>query len=136
MRKILPATFTMMKYEKLIWEVKNNFPLTRRPFLKIAKRLGMKEKEVINALKEIKEKGGVKRIGIVKEQKAYLVGIKGNVGKLTKKLIMKPEVTHIIEREGSEFNLWIVIRADDPKSWLQKMRLEGIALESEKVFKT
>jgi DNA-binding Lrp family transcriptional regulator len=53
------------QYRELIAAVQHGLPLTGRPFLTIAKQLGIGEREVIDQLTQLLADGHIKRLGIV-----------------------------------------------------------------------
>jgi DNA-binding Lrp family transcriptional regulator len=51
------------KYRKILNEIQSDFPISSRPFRDLGNRLKMTESEVIDAVKHLKEKGIIRRIG-------------------------------------------------------------------------
>ncbi|MFO7750816.1 MAG: AsnC family transcriptional regulator [Desulfobacteraceae bacterium] len=49
--------------KKIINRIQNAFPIDSRPYLKIAQELGLDEEKVIARIRELKEKGIIRRIG-------------------------------------------------------------------------
>ena len=49
---------------KLLNEYQSSFPLTARPYLAMAERLGMTEEQVIARLEMMKQAGVVSRVGV------------------------------------------------------------------------
>jgi DNA-binding Lrp family transcriptional regulator len=103
---------------KILNKVQEEFPLIQKPFAEIGESVGTEEKEVIERVKRLKNKGYIRRIGPVLEPKK--LGYKGILCGLyvnKKKLIDVVEeinrhsgVTHNYEREG-KLNLWFTITA-------------------------
>ena len=103
-------------------EIQRNFPVTHRPFLALARRLGMKEKEILERVQRLKEAGIIRRIGASFSARA--VGFSSTLcaAKVPSEKIEKfvsvvnsyPGVTHNYEREG-DFNLWFTLIAPSRK---------------------
>lgn len=98
--------------------IQRNFPLTHRPFLALARRTGMKEKEILGRVQRLKDLGIIRRIGA-----SFSAGAVGFTSTLcaarvpAEKIIefvavvnSYPGVTHNYEREG-EYNLWFTLIA-------------------------
>ncbi len=94
--------------KKIIRILQDNFPLTSRPYLEAAKKLGISEEEVIKRIKRLKKLGIVRRISA--NVRHRLIGIKANamvawkvpeekVEEVGKMLASFSEVTHCYERE-------------------------------------
>jgi DNA-binding Lrp family transcriptional regulator len=47
----------------IINRIQSNFPITNRPYLALSKELGIDESTIISRVKELKEKGIIRRIG-------------------------------------------------------------------------
>ena len=120
--------FPLSPKDRLILnEIQRNFPVTHRPFLALARRLGMKEKEILERVQRLKEAGIIRRIGASFSARA--VGFSSTLcaAKVPSEKIEKfvsvvnsyPGVTHNYEREG-DFNLWFTLIAPSRK------RIEGI----------
>lgn len=103
--------------KRLLDEFQRDFPLVRRPYAAVAKRLGRSEAEVIATFRRLEQTGVVSRIGAVLRPDA--------VGASTLAAMAVPEhrfddvadfvngfeeVNHNYEREH-RFNLWFVIAA-------------------------
>jgi DNA-binding Lrp family transcriptional regulator len=89
-------------------QIQRNFPLTHRPFLALARRTGMKEKEILARVQRLKELGIIRRIGA-----SFSAGAVGFTSTLcaarvpAEKIVefvavvnSYPGVTHNYEREG------------------------------------
>jgi siroheme decarboxylase len=50
-------------YRKILNEIQSDFPISSMPYRDLAKRLNMTEDEVIEAVKRLKKKGIIRRIG-------------------------------------------------------------------------
>jgi len=107
---------------KILNEIQRNFPVTHRPFLALARRLGMKEKAILDRVQKLKEAGVIRRIGASFSARA--VGFSSTLcaAKVPPEKIEEfvsvvnsyPGVTHNYEREG-DFNLWFTLIAPSRK---------------------
>ena len=99
-------------------QIQRNFPLTHRPFLALARRMGMKEKEILGRVQRLKDLGIIRRIGA-----SFSAGAVGFTSTLCAARVPAekikefvavvnsyPGVTHNYEREG-EYNLWFTLIA-------------------------
>ncbi len=98
--------------------IQRNFPVTHRPFLALARRTGMKEKEILGRVQRLKDLGIIRRIGA--SFSAGAVGFSSTLcaAKVPADKIKEfvsvvnsyPGVTHNYEREG-EYNIWFTLIA-------------------------
>ena len=113
----------MEKEDRMILnEIQKKFPITPRPYLALARKLGMGEKEVMERVRELKEVGIIRRLGASFSAKA--VGFSstlcaarvppGKVEKFVSVVNTYPGVTHNYEREG-ELNIWFTLIAHSRK---------------------
>ncbi|MFW5976621.1 MAG: AsnC family transcriptional regulator [Bacillota bacterium] len=119
--------------------IQEGIPLEARPFQKIGEKLGIKEKEVTERLKKLKNEGLIRRIGGVFDSSSLgycstLIGLKIEEDKFYKivEFINKhPGVTHNYRRDGY-LNLWFTlstIREIDKQLFLDKIKnREGVKL--------
>ena len=118
-----PAPFSLDRQDRLILNViQRNFPVTHRPFLALARKLGMKEKEVLERVQKLKEAGIIRRIGASFSARA--VGFTSTlctakvppekVEEFVAVVNSHPGVTHNYEREG-DYNLWFTLIAPNRK---------------------
>ncbi|NPA50508.1 MAG: Lrp/AsnC family transcriptional regulator [Epsilonproteobacteria bacterium] len=138
--------------EELLYEIQNNFPLTKRPFLELANRLNSSEDKVIEILKKEKENGIIRQISAIFDTrklgyKSTLVAFEvepSQIEEAAKIINHHPGVSHNYER-NHKFNLWFTI-ATPPDSklglektifYLQKMTnaKNSIILPTKKMFK-
>ena len=109
----------MEKEDRMILnEIQKKFPITRRPYLALARRLSLRETEVIERVQKLKDVGIIRRIGASFSAKS--VGFSSTLcaAKVPKNKIEEfvsvvntyPGVTHNYEREG-EFNVWFTLIA-------------------------
>jgi DNA-binding Lrp family transcriptional regulator len=102
--------------------IQRNFPVTHRPFLALGRRLGMKEKEVLDRVRKMKEAGIIRRIGA--SFSAGAVGFRSTLcaAKVPSEKIEDfvavvnayPGVTHNYER-GGDYNIWFTLIAPSRK---------------------
>ncbi len=120
--------------KKILNYLQKDFPITSRPYLKIASKLNLDEDEVIARVKRLKEDNYIRRIGGVFDSKnlgfeTTLVALRVNPGKVEKvaSYINKYKgVTHNYEREDY-FNLWFTIVAGN------QMEIEEVLSEVKKI---
>ncbi|MCH9813395.1 MAG: Lrp/AsnC family transcriptional regulator [Epsilonproteobacteria bacterium] len=104
--------------------IQKNFPLTRRPFLQIAKELEITEDEVISILQEQKEQKIIRQTSAIFDTKS--LGFKSSliafeikdedIDHAVSVINAHPGVSHNYERDHN-LNIWFTI-AVDPKSKL------------------
>lgn len=119
MRNKKKKTFPLDRKDRLILnEIQRNFPVTHRPFLALARKLGMNEKEILGRVQKLKETGIIRRIGASFSSNA--VGFRSTLcaAKVPPKKVEEfvavvnsyPGVTHNYEREG-DYNIWFTLIA-------------------------
>ena len=99
-------------------QIQRNFPVTHRPFLALARRTGIKEKEILRRVQRLKDLGIIRRIGA--SFSAGAVGFSSTlcaarvppdkIKEFVSVVNSYPGVTHNYEREG-EYNLWFTLIA-------------------------
>jgi DNA-binding Lrp family transcriptional regulator len=99
--------------------VQEAFPLSRRPYLDLARQLGLTEEEVLFRLRRLKEAGSIRRIGPVLDLQA--MGYAGTLCALRAPEERLPEiagainsfpgVTHNYRRDHEQYNLWFTLTA-------------------------
>lgn len=115
----IEAKFSLDKKDRLILnEIQRNFPVCHRPFLALARRLKISEKEILQRVQRLKEVGIIRRLGASFSARA--VGFTSTLcaAKVPKKKIEEfvnvvntyPGVTHNYEREG-DYNIWFTLIA-------------------------
>jgi DNA-binding Lrp family transcriptional regulator len=115
--------FLLDRKDRLILnEIQRNFPVTHRPFLALARKLGMKEKEVLDRVQKLGEAGIIRRIGA--SFSASSVGFSSTLcaAKVPREKVEEfvevvnsyPGVTHNYEREG-DYNIWFTLIAPTGK---------------------
>ncbi len=111
------------KADRLILnQIQRNFPVCHRPFLALARRLQLKEKEILQRVQRMKEAGIIRRIGASFSARAVgfhstLCAAKVPRGKIKEFVAVVnsyPGVTHNYEREG-DYNVWFTLIAPSEK---------------------
>jgi len=106
------------KDKLLLRELQFNFPLVERPYLKIAAKLGLTEKQVIERTAIFKEKGIIRYIGCVFNLRklgmvSSLIALSvraQDLPKVTEIINAYPQVTHNYLRRD-EYNVWFTLHA-------------------------
>lgn len=102
--------------KKILNLIQEEFPFSERPFADIGKEVGIGEKEAVKRVKELKEKGIIRRIGPILERKklgyvSVLCGVHvddSTIMEVAQEISALTGVTHNYEREG-DLNLWFTI---------------------------
>ena len=111
------------KADRLILnQIQRNFPICHRPFLALARRLKLKEREILQRVQRMKEAGIIRRIGASFSARA--VGFhstlcaakvpRGKIKEFVSVVNSYPGVTHNYEREG-DYNVWFTLIAPSEK---------------------
>ena len=103
-------------------EIQKKFPLTHRPYLSLARKIRITEKDVIERVQKLKKVGIIRRIGASFSAKAVgfsstLCAAKVPPDKIEEFVSVVntyPGVTHNYEREG-ELNIWFTLIAPSRK---------------------
>ena len=121
-------------HQRLLNDFQRDFPLSPRPYLDIAKQLGVSENDVLSALTELSDQHFISRIGpIIPPNQlgvSTLVAMaipEQQLQAVADKVSTHPEINHNYEREH-RFNLWFVAIANDAEH-LQAV-LDAIELET------
>lgn len=124
--------------ESLVIRLQKGLPLVPRPYQTLAGELGVKEKDVIKAIRWLKAKGIIRRLGATFAAHGLgyastLCAVKVPAERLEEVAAIinnYPEVTHNYLREH-EYNLWFTLLAPDEerlKALIQEIRVRtGIA---------
>ena len=106
--------------KKLLNLIQENFPVMTRPYLEIARRLGIDEKEVIERIKRLEKNGVIRRIGAVFDLKR--LGFKSTLcaARVPEEAVplfvaavnSLPGVTHNYRRDN-DYNNWFTLIAPD-----------------------
>lgn len=115
---------------KLLIRLQEGFPLEKEPYAAIARDLGVTEKEVLVALRWLKARGAVRRLGAIFDSRR--LGYRSTLcaarvppdqlGTVAEIVNSYPGVTHNYLREH-RYNLWFTVTASSQKE------LEGIVAE-------
>lgn len=105
--------------KKLIDGFQRDFPLTARPYAEIAKKLGLGEDDVIEALEGLRESGTLSRVGAVFKTGAVgystLAAMSAppeRLGEIAELVSGFEAVNHNYERQH-RLNLWFVVTGPD-----------------------
>jgi len=103
------------KFKKLLNYIQDNFPLHPRPFQVLSKKFKLSEKEIIDYLKQLKEKNIIRHFGatINSHKLKYTTclcatSIPENKIDIAYKIAELPEITHAYLREH-KLNFWFTI---------------------------
>jgi DNA-binding Lrp family transcriptional regulator len=103
----------------LLNDYQRDFPLTSRPFAKIAADLGVAEGDVMTRYAELQAQGAITRVGAV--VRPHVLGVSTlaavavpdeAVEETGRRIAAHPEVNHCYEREHT-YNIWFVVTAKD-----------------------
>jgi DNA-binding Lrp family transcriptional regulator len=104
---------------RLLNDYQRDFPLTSRPFAKIAADLGVAEGDVMTRYAELQAQGAITRVGAVVRPHALGVSTLAAVSvpdeaveEAGRRISAYPEVNHCYEREHT-YNIWFVVTAKD-----------------------
>lgn len=136
--------------KKILNTIQSELPLKSRPFLEVGNKININENEVIERVKNLREKGFIRRLGGVFDSKklgfeSTLVALRVEADKIeevAKKINGYKGVTHNYERDDY-FNLWFTLVGSDKeeiKKTLEEIEnFEGVEkllnLPAVKVFK-
>jgi DNA-binding Lrp family transcriptional regulator len=111
--------------KKLLNLIQENFPVKARPFLEIADRLGVDEKEIIERIRRLEGEGIIRRIGAVFDLKK--LGFKSTLcaARVPEEAVQSfvavvndlPGVTHNYRRDN-DYNIWFTLIAPDEEGLL------------------
>ncbi len=130
--------------------IQSDFPITPRPYLVIAERLGFSENDVIKRLGRLKKKGIIRRIGgnFVPEKLGFVSTLcaarvpKNKIQSFAVAVNRYPGVTHNYQRDN-KYNVWFTFIAPSMKEIEENLKnisqqtgiKEIINLPATKVFK-
>ena len=130
--------------------IQSDFPITPRPYLAIAQRLGFSENDVIKRLDRLKKKGIIRRIGgnFVPEKLGFVSTLcaarvpENKIQSFAKAVNRYPGVTHNYQRDN-KYNVWFTFIASSMKEIEENLKnisqqtgiKEIINLPATKVFK-
>jgi len=115
--------------KELLMELQYNFPITKRPFNEIAKRLGTTEDWVINKTRELSKLGIIRRIGALVNYRSRglvsaLVGVKvpsEMIDDVVRAINADPQVSHNFLRDHPTYNIWFVTKARSKDELINKV---------------
>lgn len=111
--------------KSILQELQDNFPICTRPFKEMVKKFNMDENELIEKIKNLKQKGLIRKIGpkinikkLEKRVTALLAAkIKSeNIDNVVKEINKFNEVSHNYERTH-DYNVWFTLSAKDQESF-------------------
>lgn len=109
----------------LLNDFQRGFPLDPRPFARIAEALGVDEREVLSAYRDLMDRGLIKRIGpVVRPHRlgwstlAAMSVPEARLAEVADLVTGYTEVNHNYEREHA-FNLWFVVTAPSRQDVLE-----------------
>ena len=130
--------------------IQSDFPITSRPYLAIAERLGFSENDVIKRLGRLKKKGIIRRIGgnFVPEKLGFVSTLcaarvpEDKIESFAVSVNRYPGVTHNYQRDN-KYNVWFTFIASSMKEIEENLKnisqqtgiKEIINLPATKVFK-
>jgi siroheme decarboxylase len=130
--------------------IQSDFPITPRPYLAIAQRLGFSENDVIKRLDRLKKKGIIRRIGgnFVPEKLGFVSTLcaarvpEDKIESFAVSVNRYPGVTHNYQRDN-KYNVWFTFIAPSMKEIEENLKnisqqtgiKEIINLPATKVFK-
>jgi DNA-binding Lrp family transcriptional regulator len=130
--------------------IQSDFPITPRPYLAIAERLGFSENDVIKRLNRLKKKGIIRRIGgnFVPEKLGFVSTLcaarvpEKKIESFAVSVNRYPGVTHNYQRDN-KYNVWFTFIAPSMNEIEQNLKnisqqtgiKEIINLPATKVFK-
>ncbi len=106
----------------ILKEIQRNFPITHRPFLALARKLKLREREIMERVQKLKDAGIIRRIGASFSAPALgfrstLCAAKVPPSKIAEFVAVVntyPGVTHNYEREG-DYNIWFTLIASSER---------------------
>lgn len=129
LRGVTRIKMLSQKNKLLLRELQSNFPLTCRPYQKIAERLGLTEEQVLEKARAFQNKGIIRYIGIVFNPRklgivSSLVALSvpgKNLSQAANIINSYPQVTHNYLRRD-KFNLWFTLSAPSKSRLLKLVR--------------
>ncbi len=113
---------------QLIDLYQRNLPLSERPFLEMARTLGISEAEVIRRLQSLQERQVITRVGPVFEHSragasllAAVAAPEQQMDLVAARISRAPGVNHNYAREHT-YNLWFVMTAPDEDTLQDRLR--------------
>ena len=118
------------KSRELLMEAQYDFPITDRPFLELARRIGVTEDWVIDSLRRFKELGLIRRIGALVNYRARgmvsaLVALRVKddlIDEAAAEINRDKYVTHNFLRLHNRYNIWYVTKATSKEELEDKVK--------------
>ncbi len=120
--------------KKIISLIQGDIPITERPYLEIAEKLGIAEETLLETLKNLRDRGVMRRFGAtLRHQKS---GFEANamvawkvdedrIDEVGQKMTSFNQVSHCYRRnpnDGWPYNLYTMVHARDEESCLEIVR--------------
>ncbi len=120
--------------QKIIAEIQGDIPITERPFLEIANKIGISEESLLDTLRHLTDKGMIRRFGAtLRHQKS---GFEANamvawqveeerIDEVGRKMASSGRVSHCYRRNPTpewQYNLYTMIHAKDEASCMEIAR--------------
>ncbi len=126
---------------RILNEIQSQFPIMSRPYLGLAQRLGLSEREVIERIKGLKAQGIIRRIGGNFHSSrlnftSTLCAAKvpeGKVAEFVEQVNRYPGVTHNYLR-NHEYNVWFTFIAEDMSEIDKALREVSEATEVKEIL--
>lgn len=131
-----------MDPKELLKKIPADFPIVQRPYEEIAKHAGMKEEEILESLKEMKERGLLRRVSAILSHRKVSYTWNGmvvwrvpddEVEEKGRIMASHENVSHCYERESYgfwDYNLYTMIHAKTKREFFRIVediaRLTGI----------
>ncbi|WP_243665934.1 Lrp/AsnC family transcriptional regulator [Vulcanisaeta sp. JCM 16159] len=117
------------KRRALLMELQYNFPITRRPFLDIARRIGEDEDWVLDETRNLMSNGLIKRIGALVNYRSRglvsaLIGVNVPselIDDVARAINSDPQVSHNFVRGHARYNVWFVTKAKSKEELITKV---------------
>ena len=101
---------------KLFELIQADFPISATPYQDLAEKFGVSENEIIDAIRDMKQDGVIRRVGASIDSRnagyvSTLVACKADAEKIedvAAKIAEHPGVTHSYERDN-KYNLWFTL---------------------------
>ena len=146
-----PVSFTPQE-EKILHAIQGSLPLTATPFADIAEQTGVDESTVIDLIREMRDKGYIRRFGAtLRHQKAgysanamvaWYVEEGTDISAVGKKMAARPEISHCYERINCmdwPYNVYTMIHGktkDDCLRVVRELILETGVTQYDLLFST
>ncbi len=107
--------------KEILYRIQKGLKITKRPFLELANELKISEDEVIDRIRKMIDLGIIRKFGLridvqKLKYKSTLLALKVDenlLEKVARELSKYESVTHCYLRNGSNYNLWVVVIEKD-----------------------